>query len=253
MIIKSKQNSLIKIFKKLHKKKGRTESNLFLIEGFKLVQEALISNISIKNILYTDAINNGFIEKIQKDIPCYKIPQELMKVVSTTDNPPPIIGMASMFNLQLSKFSDLLIFLESISEPGNLGTIIRSAEAFGVGGIILNKNSVDRFNPKVIRSSAGSIFRVPVIQSEYRYLKELKDQNFNIIGLDPHKGKLSFNIELRKPILIVAGNESHGLSKNILDLIDHYVKIPMKGKIESLNISTCISIMLYEVLRRQNV
>jgi TrmH family RNA methyltransferase len=148
----------------------------------------------------------------------------------------------------------LIIILENIQDPGNLGTIIRTADAVGANGIIISKGSVDVYNPKVVRATMGSIFRVPII-SESNLVEDintLRDNNIEVLASHLQGSSNIYDCDLTKGVAILIGNEGNGLSEGITGLANRNIKIPMIGKSESLNAGVAASIMVYEVLRQRN-
>lgn len=249
-IISSKENKLIKLVKKLHQKKERKENNLFIIEGEKLIKEALNEKLDIRYLFIKENVNNIFNLESPK---VFEIPLNIMEYISTTDSAPPFLAIATIVenkNIKLHD-SDLLLVVNELQDPGNFGTIIRTAEATGVDCIIATKGTVDLYNPKVVRSSMGSVFRqnIKYIDNLNDFLNDLKD--FQIIMTTPYSDNNHFDINYKMKTIVFMGNEGQGLSENLLNKYNG-VKIPMMGKVESLNTSIATSIILYEILRQRS-
>lgn len=246
----SKENPIIKLAKKLSAKKDRKEHNLFIIEGEKLLLEALNSELKIKYLFLKEGFNKHF--DIDEKI-TYQINETLMNHISTTDSPPPCLAVAEIFenNKDFDSCSFLLI-LDGLQDAGNFGTIIRTAEATGVDLVICSNNTVDLFNPKVIRSAMGSVFRQPIKYTNdiNKTIEELLKKDFQIIMTSSYASKDYFSVEFNKKTALFLGNEGNGISK---DLLNKYtsVKIPMFGKVESLNVSIATSILLYEIAKQK--
>ena len=277
-IISSKDNKRIKYIRSLLEKGGiRKKNHSFVVEGIKLVDEALeygnVLDIIVSESLYHeivsgDLVRNGLLsdngKHIIKQVKQGTLPtvvsDAVFKSVSETITPQGILAEVEMPKHRLLEENFLeiayektgkikLLILEDTADPGNLGTIMRTAEAAGVTGVIMGKGTVDIFNPKVVRSTMGSIFRLP-----FAYVDDLKSV---ILGLKRDgisfyathlKGKESYrDISYSNKAGILIGNEARGLSDEIANLADTYVIIPMQGKVESLNAAVAAALMMYEV------
>ena len=242
MIITSLNNPTIKEISKLKNKKYRDLTNTYLVEGDHLVEEAYKNNLLIKIILLEDTLCNYDIEKIY-------ITKEVMKKLTELDTPNKIIGIVKK-NTPLPIGNKILI-LDNIQDPGNLGTIIRSSVAFDIDTIVLSPNTVDIYNPKVIRSTQGMIFYTNIITLELKeFINEIKTKNYTIFGTDVRNGKNIKEITLPEKFALVLGNEGQGVSKEIESLCDDNIYIKMSSKCESLNVSVATSILLYEVYNK---
>lgn len=242
MIITSLNNPTIKEISKLKNKKYRDLTNTYLVEGEHLVEEAYKNNLLIKIILLEDTICNYDIEKIY-------ITKEVMKKLTELDTPNKIIGIVKK-NTPLPIGNKILI-LDNIQDPGNLGTIIRSSVAFDIDTIVLSPNTVDIYNPKVIRSTQGMIFYTNIITLELKeFINEIKTKNYTIFGTNVRNGKNIKEITLPEKFALVLGNEGQGVSKEIESLCDDNIYIKMSSKCESLNVSVATSILLYEVYNK---
>lgn len=250
--ITSSKNEKFKYFKNLKQKKFRTEE--FTVEGKKSVLEALSSSMTVSAVIVSESFPLGDI-KISEHIPVYYIPDSLFEQLSSTDTPSGIIctikiNRDTKFKLNLSR---AYIYCDRISDPGNLGTIIRTADAAGFGGVLLSPGCVELYNPKTVRSSMGSFFRMTIAENiGTKQLIELKNQGFQLFS-----GALSVNaksyaaVDYKKPTIIVIGNESNGVSDEVL-AISECIKIPIVGGAESLNAAIAAAIIMYEVLRQRN-
>ena len=242
MIITSLNNPTIKEISKLKNKKYRDLTNTYLVEGNHLVEEAYKNNLLIKIILLEDTICNYDIEKIY-------VTKEVMKKLTELDTPNKIIGIVKK-NTPLPIGNKILI-LDNIQDPGNLGTIIRSSGAFDIDTIVLSPNTVDIYNPKVIRSTQGMIFYTNIITLELKeFINEIKTKNYTIFGTNVRNGKNIKEITLPEKFALVLGNEGQGVSKEIESLCDDNIYIKMSSKCESLNVSVATSILLYEVYNK---
>ena len=277
-IISSKDNKKIKYIRGLMEKGSiRKKNRQFVVEGIKLVDEALkygdVSEIVITESLYAEIVSgdlsdNALLAENGKNVIKYVensrstivVLDAVFNSVSETITPQGVLAVVGMPCYRLldedyldkiySKTGKIkLLILEDTSDPGNLGTIMRTAEAAGVTGVIMSKGTVDIFNPKVVRSTMGSIFRLPFayVEDLKEVIKELKIQgiSFYATHLKGEKSYKAIKYSDRSAILI--GNEARGLSDEVADLADIYVIIPMQGKVESLNAAVAAALMMYEV------
>ncbi len=258
--ISSSKNPLVKEIKSLLKKKARWEKKLFILEGIKLIEEALENDVQIKTILYTDKLLSykdgiNLLEKLTAFKSCYRVSESLFNEITNMENSQGIIGVAHfrIKSLDISKGNKFFLFLDGIQDPGNMGTIIRSADAFNIDGILIGEGSVDTYNPKVVRSTMGSIFRVPLyfINDNMDTLRTLKDKGFRIYATSLEGSVANYDIEYKDDFIIVIGSESQGVSKDILGISHSLIKIPMPGNAESLNAGVAASIIMYEGMKQR--
>ncbi len=238
MLYTSTENSKIKEIKKLYTKKYRDESNLFIVEGEHLVEEAHKNNM-LEEALILEDYDYLYSNKNYVSL-------NVMKYISELDSVPKIIGICKKMNEK--ELGNKILVLDEIQDPGNLGTIIRSGVAFNVDTIVLSKNSVDVYNPKVIRATQGMIFNINIIIRDLEsFIPELKNNGYKIYGTRVDNGKNIKNIEKIEKTCIIMGNEGNGVSKSILDMCDEYIYIDMNASCESLNVAVATSIILYEL------
>ena len=258
--ITSSKNQIIKEVKNLYKRKERWKEQLFVIEGIKIIEEAILNNIGLKYIFITDKFQStpegiSFYESIQHNKNLIHITENLFKEISDTENSQGIIGIAQfqIFNLEdlINKDNQSLIFLDGLQDPGNLGTIIRTCDAFNLDGIILGEGSVDPYNPKVVRATMGSIFRVPLVVSNnsLETLSKLQESKIKILATSLETNSPIYDIDYKEGFALVIGNESKGVDQEILKLSDQLIKIPMPGFAESLNAGVAASIIMYEAMK----
>ena len=258
-IITSKDNEIIKNIKKLKDKKYRDETGTYVVEGIKLIEEAIGENSKIKKIVICDeCIEAGSLDqKLTYEIAKYDCIYVSKKVFnSLTDVVAPqgimaVIAKPSK-DIKINYNQDIILALDGIQDPGNLGTILRTADSVNLKQIIVTKDTADSYNPKVVRSTMGAIFRVNVIETEdlVKTLKEAKKNRFKILATSLDTNDSIYDIDYRKKVIVI-GNEANGVSKEVQDLADNKVKIPMLGKTESLNASVATGIMLYEYVRQK--
>lgn len=239
MIYTSTENKKVKELKKLNTKKYRDDSGLFLVEGEHLVLEAYKSGY-LHELLLEENIS------LDLDIDTSYLSRGVIKYISELDNPSNVLGVCS--KLKEKEIGNRILVLDDIQDPGNLGTIIRSAVAFNIDTIVLSNNTVDVYNSKVIRASQGMIFNINIIKRDLdKFIPEIKNQGYKIYATKVDNGKSLKSIEIEKKFAIIMGNEGNGVRKNILDLADTYLYIDMNKDCESLNVAVATSIILYEL------
>jgi len=260
--ISSKSNHLIKLAKSLSNRKFREKEKLFILEGVRLIEEALDAGVQIDFILYSNKLSgstrgNKLLERLNdQEVAAYLVEESLFEDVSDTENPQGILAIARILHCELSRVEinerSLLLLIDGVQDPGNLGTMIRTACAAGASGVILTKGTVDLFNPKVIRASMGTIFQIPVIIKEdnQSILQFLKSNGFRILVADAKGEKLYYHSESAGPVVWVLGNEANGPGEFFQKHGDEIVSIPLLGKAESLNVAVAAGILLFDHVRR---
>lgn len=259
--ITSINNKLIKDIKSLYRKKGRQKHKLFVIEGIKIIEEVIENNYPIENIIYTDYLFENeegkvLFSTLESFNNLIYVPTNVFKEISDTESPQGIIGISKIVSRNIEEIYDLqnksILFLDEIQDPGNMGTIIRTADAFSIGGIIVKHGSVDVYNPKVIRATMGSIFRVPLYFTEgIEELKNLKSKGYKIYSTSLSASMPIYDVNFNNKSVLSIGNESKGVSEEVLSLSDTFIKIPMTGKTESLNAAVAASIIMYESMKQR--
>lgn len=255
ILIESRENNIFKEIRKLRERKNRNKLSKFIIEGFRLVEEAFISNVPIDYILVSESAKEKVSDyNIDTDsVKCYEVPDSLMKDLVFTDSPQGIAAVIHIQDKKITEDGSFYLLCDKVQDPGNMGTIIRTADAAGADGIILTKGTVDIYNEKVIRSTMGSIFHIPIFyDNDLSETKKLKSEGFKIIVTSLEAENNFFDEKLDGKIILTVGNEGNGVSSDILALADTKVKIPMAGKAESLNVSIASGIIMYERVRQQN-
>lgn len=243
MFIKSLQNNHIKNLIKLKEKKHRDLNNKYLVEGYHLVEEAIKENL-VEEIILLEG------EEYYSEIKTITVDQKIMKKLSDLETIPKIMAVVEKKDNPL--IGSNVIILEAIQDPGNLGTIIRSAKAFNVDTIILGKECVDLYNPKVLRATQGMIFHTNIltVKDLKPIITELKDQNYLIMGTKVDGGNDIKKLSFKGKIAIIIGNEGNGMSREISDLCDEFLYIRMHKDCESLNAAVACSILMYEVFNK---
>jgi RNA methyltransferase, TrmH family len=239
MIYTSLENEKIKEIKKLHQAKYRNMTNTFLIEGEHLVEEAYKYNL-IKELIVEES--SDFNLDVDKII----VSNNVIKYLSELTSPPKV--MAVCRKQEPKPVGKKILMLDQVQDPGNLGTIIRSAIAFNIDTLILSDDTVDLYNSKVVRASQGMLFHINIISANLISMIEyLKKNDYQIIGTRLEKAIDIKKIEKDKKFVIIVGNEGNGIKKEILDLCDKHVFIKTNNKCESLNVGVAASIVLYEL------
>lgn len=257
ILIESKDNNLYKETKKLKERKNRAKTSKYIIEGFRLIEEAFKANLNIDYIFISSndngKIDNYLGEYINK-VKVYGLKEDLLEELCFTEKPQGIVAVVKMKEENIDYNGNFYLLCDKLQDPGNLGTIIRTAHAAGVDGVILSKGTVDRYNDKTIRATMGSLFHIPIIMDDENNskVKSLLDNGFSLLATSLEGNKNFFEEDLSGKIIISIGNEGNGVSKEIYDLCDKKVKIPMPGGAESLNVSIAASIILYEKVRQNS-
>ena len=258
MVISSKDNETIKKLKKLKDKKYRDQENCYIIEGIKLIKEAINENAKIKLIIVCDDCKqeNNIDADAKYEIAkyeCIYVTEKIFLSLTNVVNPQGILAVIEKekSNNVINYDEDLFLVLDDIQNPGNMGTILRTADSLNLKQIIVSKGSSDIYNPKVVRSTMGAIFRVNIIESDnlVKTLKDMKKHKIKIVTTNLQTDKKIYDVDYEKSAIVI-GNEANGVSNEVLELADEKVKIPMPGKTESLNASVATAIILYEAMRK---
>lgn len=256
--ITSAANQHIKDIVQIREKRAKFRHTAFLVEGPHLVEMALNARVHIKEVFATEAFINtkehqDMLRKITGTV--FEVPEQVLKKITDTETPQGIVAVAgyepSTLDTLSLKANPLLVVLDAIQDPGNLGTIIRTADAAAADAVILLPGSCDVFMPKVIRATAGSIFNLPLIYTEPASLVDwLRKKKIRLVVTAADAGKTIFESDLSGNIAIAFGNEAHGISDHLRKAADLFLNIPILGKAESLNVATSAAICLYEAVRQ---
>lgn len=258
----SKENKAVKYLVSLSDPKVRKKEKAFLIEGLKMVEEALRDNLGVKQVIAAPSLTQhhgkGVIKLAERSgIEILWISERLLDSISDSKTPQPVMAIVGMKEHTedelIAHGAKLIIISHHLQDPGNLGTIIRTAEAVGASGIAVTPHTVDAYNGKAIRGSMGSIMRVPVVkvQNEQDFVARCKARGFQAVALELNGRKTPFELDLTLPTVIMLGQESSGLSAEELVDFDHRVRIPMADTIDSLNVATSAAVFLYEAFRQR--
>ncbi|WP_040928699.1 TrmH family RNA methyltransferase [Nosocomiicoccus massiliensis] len=235
MVITSKDNKRIKEIRKLLTKKGRTKAQQFLIEGEHLIEEAIQFGAHIEEIFVLETDTYNF------DLKTTVVTKDVMSSLSTLVTPPGIIAVVRMETKSIE--SDRVLAIDGIQDPGNLGTLIRTADAFNFKRILIGKNTVDPYSDKVLRSSQGSHFHISL--EDVELIEVMQNFNGTILTTDLSGQSLTDKITDEK-VMIVLGNEGHGVSQEVLAAANYKVKIDMPGDAESLNVAVAGGILMHQ-------
>ena len=258
-VISSKDNEFVKHIKKLKDKKYRDISKEFVIEGIKLIKEAIEGKVEIKQIVVCDNCQNTDIipKELMYEIAkyeCVYVTENIFKTISDVNTPQGILAIIgrNTAETEIDYTQDIIVALDDIQDPGNLGTILRTVDSVGLNQILVSKGTADSYNPKVVRSTMGAIFRVKIIECENleNTLKEVKKHKYQLAITSLQTKNSIYNVDFNKKVIVI-GNEANGVKKEIQDMSDVKVKIPMLGKTESLNASVATGIVLYEYVRQK--
>ncbi|MFZ5967982.1 MAG: TrmH family RNA methyltransferase [Bacillota bacterium] len=259
----SDDNPIIKHVKQLSLKKYRERNKEYIIEGVRTVRDAYINRKPMVAVLYCDHLKNtaggeDLLRDLEKtDIKIYKVKDKTFKELSDTENPQGIMAIMTFESRELDdvlrKEKGFYVVLDRVQDPGNMGTIIRTADAAGADAVFLTKGCVDVYNMKTIRATMGSIFHLPVIHIDdmEAAIKQLKQTNVQLIAATLETENYHYDIQYGEKVAIVIGNEANGISPLIIEAADHKVKIPIMGEAESLNASIAGAILMYEVIRQK--
>lgn len=254
-IISSEQNQKIKDLIKLKEKsRHRKNSGFFVVDGLREIREALLGGFIIKELFICPGIFKKKVDfKIEK---ITQVSESIYKKISYKEKPEGILALAEHKTKHLGEFNlgkkSLILILEAVEKPGNLGAIIRSAYAVGVDLIIINDEKTDIYNPNVIRASEGLLFKTPIISANFQETKEFLDKNkTKTVATSLSGGKNHTEINYQEAVAIVLGTESSGLSDKWLKAANEVVKIPMKAGIDSLNVSVSAAILIFEAWRQR--
>ncbi|HEY1939753.1 MAG TPA: RNA methyltransferase [Candidatus Angelobacter sp.] len=268
--VSSRQNALVKDLRKALTQGEPTADGYVAIEGIRIIDEAIRSGLRFHAVFFSDAGSAHAVRllpQLASHVEVLLLPDEVFTTAVSTESPQ---GVAALVKLRPFKFTDLLkedllkedllergsqpllLGVAGIQDPGNLGTIIRSAEAFGARAVLLGEKTASHFNPKTVRGSAGSVFRQPIVRVKMaETIPLLKQQGMRVLATSSHKGKPLQEADFTGAAMIVVGNEGAGVPPEILSLADELVNIPHSPRVESLNAGIAASILLYEAARQR--
>lgn len=255
LVVTSPHNPKIAEIKKLWQAKYRRQARRFLVEGFTFVEEAAAEGLAVE-IVYAESVRHkdrfdeiaAIMEK--RRVPSLAVSDRTFRSLSQEETPPGILAVVRKPELN-SSLPRLILALDQVQDPGNLGTILRTAENLGLKLVIAGRGCVDIYNHKVVRASAGAVWRLPVREEAdlAKELKELKKGGHSVLMTWPAGGQALDKFDWPRNCVIVLGNEAKGVDKGLLGLADHKVYIPRRGRTESLNVAAAAAIFIYEAAR----
>lgn len=257
-------NPRIKYVRRLANHRFRDKEKKFLVEGIRFVEEIINSAWPVEMLVYSKKITenlrakNIFNTAAACNVSLIEVEEDVFSELAETSTPQGIIAVAaqrirSLDDLEIDNEPALLVLVDGVQDPGNLGAIVRSADAAGAGGVILLKGTADIFNPKALRATMGSIFHLPVLQGAAadEVLPYLRHRGIKTVAGDPRGNRVLSDINLKVPCALVVGGEAEGIGTILKENVDELARIPMPGRAESLNVAISSGIMLYEALRQR--
>jgi TrmH family RNA methyltransferase len=252
--ITSAQNAVLKRIRGLHQRSAREKEGLFLIEGAKVLNEAFAKDLPIHDVVVSKSFWTEGLPQLAQDrvAQLHIVEDKMFKELTTTQTPCGVVAVGSSKHSSLEDClkdcQTLMVVADAIQDPGNVGTLIRAALAFGATGMVLGKGSVDVYNPKVVRSAMGALFSLPIVvgMEAKAAITRLKAKGVRVLALEASAAKRVDSSDLTGAIAIVLGNEGGGLSPEVFLDADERISIPMSALVESLNVGVCGAIVLYQ-------
>lgn len=258
--VNSRQNSAVKDLRRAFHTGTPTDDGYCAVEGFHLIEEAIRSGLRLKTVFFSEIATERagkLIPQLAAQVEALLLPDDVFSSAVLTESPQ---GVAALVKLKSFKLEDvlrvpnpLLLGVAGVQDPGNLGTILRSAEAFGAHSVLLGEKTVSPWNPKVIRGSSGSAFRLPVVKVEWsKTIEPLKAAGISLYATSSHKGTPLPEVDFSGPTIVIIGGEGAGVPREVLSEVDGTLAIPHSSKVESLNAGIAASIIMYEASRQRN-
>ena len=253
------QNPVVKAAAELKQKKYRTQNGLYLAEGLRTAEEA-VAYKAVETLFYVATDDDRTMRLLEdaamQNIKLVCVNENVMKKIADTETPQGIIAVCKMRQPKLENLlasGKMLLVLDRVGDPGNIGTMLRTADAAGIGGLVLLKGCADIYAPKTVRSSMGSLFHIPVLSgvSEQEFVSAAKKAGYDLLVTCLDGADNLYKADLNGRIAFVMGNEAGGVSETLLEKADKRVYIPMAGRAESLNVAMAAGIVMFEALRRK--
>jgi RNA methyltransferase, TrmH family len=256
--VEGRHNALVKEVRRAFSRAELTEGGDCAVEGLRVIEEAIRSGVRFQAVFFSESgekLAGRLLPQIGGHVETLVLPDKLFAGMVASEAPQ---GVAALVHYKQRSIADVLeraasgpvVVVAGLQDPGNLGTIVRSAEAFGAAGVLLGEGTVSVFNPKVVRGTAGSIFRLPIAQGKTaEILAGLRERNVRLVATSSHKGVPLPEADLALPLAVLIGGEGAGVSKDLLGKADAIVAIPHSSQVESLNAGVAASIVLYEIAR----
>jgi len=255
-MITSNQNSRIKLVRSLlGRAKERREAGMFVVEGVRLVEEAETRDWRFETILYDESLSErgkSLVASLKsRGIEMEEVSTDLMKSLSETESPQGILAILQFSQLPVTNNLNFILILDQIRDPGNLGTLLRSAAATGVQAVLIPPETTDAFAPKVLRAGMGAHFRVPIREMGWEEIHDVcKLSGLQVLVADM-EGKSCWEMDLKQPLALIVGGEAEGASGEARKLATQKISIPMAGNVESLNAGVAGSVLMFEVVRQR--
>lgn len=262
-MITSRDNDLIKKIHRLTSTAGRRKEGQYFTEGVRSVLQSLEAKADVDRVVYSKEVfrmpgGRSLVERVRYNgVKTVEVSENLYRLITDTDSPQHIMAV---INIKESRLEDtlgamgpMLVIVDGLQDPGNLGTVIRTADAVGANGVVLLKGTVDPYNPKTVRSTMGSIFSIPVIRKNdtKAVLEGLQEKGFRLIASSPNAQRPYWDVDYRGKVGIVVGNEARGISEQVGKRADIRVVLPMCGEAESLNAAVACGVLLYKALEQR--
>ncbi len=259
--IEGRHNALVKELRKAFAHSEPTPDGYCAIEGVRILEEALRSGLRFQAVFFSNsgtAKAERLLPQIAAHVETLLLPDKLFASAVPSETPQ---GVAALVRVKEFSLPDVLsradigplVVIAGLQDPGNLGTILRSAEAFDAGGVILGEGTVHSLNPKVVRASAGSVFRLPIVTSKLaEAIKRMRQKEIRCLATSSHKGMRLRDANLRNPLAIFIGSEGSGVPRDLVKDMDEFIAIPHSPQVESLNAGVAASIVLYEAARKKS-
>ncbi|HLO08134.1 MAG TPA: RNA methyltransferase [Terriglobales bacterium] len=258
--IAGRHNALVKELRQSFSRAELTSDGYCAIEGFRILEEAIRSGLRFRAVFFSESAvprAEKLLSQLGAQVETLLLADKLFSSAVPSDAPQGVAALARWKELSredvLAKSpAGPILVIAGVQDPGNLGTILRSAEAFGAGGVLLGEGTVSPYNPKVVRASAGSVFRVPLARTKLsESLGWMKDHGLRLVGTASHKGTPLDQAKMAGPMAIFVGSEGSGLPRDLIKEMNDVVAIPQVPEVESLNVGVAASIVLYEVMRQK--
>ncbi|WP_407269113.1 TrmH family RNA methyltransferase [Radiobacillus sp. PE A8.2] len=243
-MITSVQNNKVKQWKKLKMKKERQKQGVFLVEGFHLVEEAIKSQWNVQEVIVQQGVE---VPDYVQDIEVHELTDNVFQAIAETKTPQGIAAVVGMKQHSWASFQRIVI-VDSVQDPGNLGTLIRTADAARFDGIVLGEGTVDVYNEKVVRATQGSLFHLPIFQANLlEKIPELQGEGFDVWASTLTGAVPYHTVAVPDKVALILGNEGEGIAEAVIEQSDQLIKIPIYGQAESLNVSVASGILMYYV------
>lgn len=268
--ITSIQNNKVKSWVQLKERKHRNRESLFIVEGIHLVLEALRSDMQVDVVAYD--MESGIPRELEpfhlreegtessgraQDTEWIAVTDAIIRKCSDTETPQPVFAIvhkpAASVDSLLALPNSLVVVVDGVQDPGNLGTIIRTADAVGADGVVIGRGTVDLYNSKTIRSTMGSLFHLPVVEGDLaELLPAVQARGVRLASTSLQATHSCYSYDYRQATWLIVGNEGQGVSQNVQSLVDDTIIIPMRGQAESLNVAMATTVLLYEAMRQRH-